>query len=83
MVRVVGPHTQGRLSTEAPCSCPVWLSGASVTWPLSSQCQFQGLDLFLKREDLQPKDFDIILGTLFHTEQDLEKFCVLALPVLF
>ena len=35
-----------------------------MTWPLCSQCQFQRLDLLLKRENLQPKDFDVILGTL-------------------
>ena len=28
---MVGPLMQGRLSTEAPCPCPVWLSGASAT----------------------------------------------------
>ena len=56
-----------------PCPCPVWLSGASATWPLSNQCQFQGLDLFLEKEDLQLKDFNIILGTLLHIEQALEK----------
>ena len=80
---MVGPLMQGRLSTEAPCPCPVRLSATSVTWPLCGQCQFQGLDLFLKREDLQPKDFDVILGTLFHIEQVLEKLGILALLELF
>ena len=33
----------------------------------------RSLDLFLEREDLQPKDFNIILGTLLHIQQALEK----------
>ena len=83
LVRVAGPLTQGSLSTEAPSPCPVWMSATSVTWPLCSQCQFQRLDLFLKREDLQPKDFDVILGTLLHIEQVQEIPSMLAILVLF